>query len=73
MRWEEQAARIGEMREMVGKPEGKRPLGRRWHRWEDIRIDHMETGWEDVEWIHLAHEKDRWRIVVNTVMNLLVP
>jgi hypothetical protein len=60
-------------RVLVGKPEGKRPLGRPRHRWEDeIKMDLRETGWEGVEWIHLAQDRDRWRAVVNAVMNLRV-
>jgi hypothetical protein len=60
-------------RDLVGKPEGKRPLGRPRHRWEDvIKIDLREIGWVGVEWIHLAQDRDRWRAVVNAVMNLRV-
>jgi hypothetical protein len=58
---------------LAGKPEGKRPLGRPRRRWEDIRIDLRETGWEGVDWIHLAQDRDLWRALVNTVMNLRVP
>jgi hypothetical protein len=59
-------------RVLVRKPEGKRPLGRQRHRWEDgIRIDLREIGW-GVEWIQLAHDRDRWRALVNTVMNFRV-
>jgi hypothetical protein len=58
---------------LVRKSEGKRPLGRPRRRWEDkIRMDLRETGWGSVEWIQLAQNKDRWRTVVNTVMNLRV-
>jgi hypothetical protein len=57
----------------VGKPEGKRPLERPRRRWEDvIKMDLRETGWGFVEWIHLAQDRDRWRAVVNAVMNLRV-
>jgi hypothetical protein len=43
------------------KPEGKRPLGRNRHRWEDnIRLDHREIEWEYVDWVHLAQDRDRW-------------
>jgi len=59
---------------LVGKPEGKRPLGRPRRRWEDnIRMDLREIGWEVVYWIHLAQDRDQGRVVVNTVMNLGVP
>jgi hypothetical protein len=59
---------------LMGKSEGKRPLERPRHRWEDgIKMDLRETGWGGVEWIHLAQDKDRWRAVVNSVMNLRVP
>jgi hypothetical protein len=58
---------------LVVKPEGKRPLGRQRHRWEDgVRMDLRETGWGSAEWIQLAKDRDRWRAVVNTVMNLKV-
>jgi hypothetical protein len=58
---------------LVGKPEGKRPLGTPRRRWEDeIRKDLRETGWGGVEWIQLAQVRDRWRALVNTVMNLRV-
>jgi hypothetical protein len=54
----------------VGKPEGKTPLGRPRRRWEDrIRMDLREIGWGRVEWIHLAQDRDRWRAILNTVMN----
>jgi hypothetical protein len=60
-------------RVLVGKPEGKRPLGRPRRRWEDgTKMDLGETGWEGVEWIHLAQDRGRWRAVVNVVMNLRV-
>jgi hypothetical protein len=58
---------------LVGKPEGKRPLGRPRRRWEDgIRMDLREIGWGSVEWIQLAQDRDRWLAIVNTVMNLRV-
>jgi hypothetical protein len=54
----------------VGKPEGKRPLGR----WVDnIRMDLGEVGWVDVDWIGLAQDRNRWRPLVNSVLNLRVP
>jgi hypothetical protein len=57
----------------VGKPEGKRPLGRPRRRWEDgIKMDLEEIGWGGVEWIYLAQDRDRWRAVANAVMNLRV-
>jgi hypothetical protein len=56
---------------LVGKPEGKRRLRRPRHRWEDgIKMDLKEIGWGVMEWIHLAQDRDRWRAVVNVVMNL---
>jgi hypothetical protein len=60
-------------RVLAGKPEGRRPLGRPRHRWEDgIRMDLEEIGWGGVEWVHLAQDRGRWRAVVNAVMNLRV-
>jgi hypothetical protein len=57
----------------MGKPEGKRPLGRPRLRWEDgIRMDLGETGLGDVDWIQLAQDRDRWLAVVSAVMNLRV-
>jgi hypothetical protein len=59
---------------LVGKPEGKRPLGRPRCRWVDIiRMDFGEVGWGDVDWIGLDQDRDRWRAVVNSVLNLRVP
>jgi hypothetical protein len=78
MRWAGHVARMGEERNvyrvLVGKPEGRRPLGRPRRRWEDgIRMELEEIGWRGgVEWIHLAQDRDRWRAVVNAVMNLRV-
>jgi hypothetical protein len=58
---------------LVGKPEGKRPLGRPRRRWEDgIRIDLREIGLGGVDWIRLFQDRDRWRAVVSAVMNLQV-
>jgi hypothetical protein len=58
----------------VGKPEGKRPLGRPRCRWENnIRMDLRKIGWSGMEWIHLAQDKDWWRVLVDMVINLRVP
>jgi hypothetical protein len=57
----------------MGKPEGKRPLERPRRRWEDgIRMDLREIGWASVDWVQLAQDRDRWRALVNTAMNLQV-
>jgi hypothetical protein len=71
-------ARMGEKRNaysvFVGKPEGRKPLGRPRRRWLDnIRVDLVEVGWGDVDWIGLAQGRDRWRALVNSVLNLRVP
>jgi hypothetical protein len=71
-------ARMGKKRNayriLVGKPEGKRPLGRPRRRWVDnIRLDLGEVGWGDVDWIGLAQDRNRWRALVNSVLNLRVP
>jgi hypothetical protein len=59
---------------LVGKSEGKRPLGRFRRRWEDnIRINLREIGWGGMDWIDLAQDRDQWRALVNTVINLRVP
>jgi hypothetical protein len=59
---------------LVGKPEGKRPLGRPRRRWVDnIRLDLGEVGWDDVDWIGPAQDRNRWRALVNSVLNLRVP
>jgi hypothetical protein len=66
--------RRGAYRALVGKPEGRRPLGRPRRRWEDnIKMDLREVGWGGLDWINMAQDRDRWRALVNTVMNLLVP
>jgi hypothetical protein len=73
MRWAEHAARMGETRNanriLVGKPEGKRPLGKPRRRWVDLR----EIGWDGMDWIELTQDRDQWRALVNTVMSLRVP
>jgi hypothetical protein len=59
---------------LVEKPERKRPLERSRRRWVDnIKIDHREIGWDGFDWIFLAHDRDKWRALVNTVLNFWVP
>jgi hypothetical protein len=59
---------------LVGKPEGKRPLGKPRRRWVDnIRLDLVEVGWGNVDWIGLAKDRNRWRALVNSVLNRRVP
>jgi hypothetical protein len=78
MRWAGHVARMGEgrgvYRVLVGRPEGKRPLGRPRRRWEDnIKMDLRETGIDEANWMQLAQDRVQWRACVNTVMNLRVP
>jgi hypothetical protein len=64
----------GVYRVLVEKPEGKIPLGRTRRRWEDnIKMDLPEVGCGGIDWIVLAQDRDKWRAIVNTVMNLWVP
>jgi hypothetical protein len=77
MRWVRHVAHMGEgrgvYRVLVGKPEGKRPLGRPRHRWEDnIKLDLREKGIDGANWICLAQDRVQWQAFVNTVMNLRV-
>ena len=71
-------ARMGERRGVyrvsMGKPEGKRPLGRPMRRWEGkIKMDLQEVGCGSMDWIELAHDRERWRDFLNAVMNLRFP
>jgi hypothetical protein len=76
MRWARHVARIGERRGvysvLVGNPEGKRPLGRPRHRWEDeIKIDLQEVEWRGMDWIDLTQDKDNWQTLVKAAVILL--
>ena len=63
--------RRGVFRVLVGKPEGRRPLGRLRRRWDDnIKMDLLEVGCGGMDWIELAQDRDRWRTLVNAVMNI---
>jgi hypothetical protein len=78
MRWAGHVAQIGEKRNayrlLVAKPEERTPLGRPRRRWGDnIRMDLGEVGWDDVDWIGLARDRNRWRALVNSVLNSRVP
>jgi hypothetical protein len=80
-RWLKWARNVARMRRkknayrlLVGKPKGKKPLERPRRRWMDnIRMDLGEVGWGDVDWINLAKDRNRWRALVNSVLNLRVP
>jgi hypothetical protein len=59
---------------LVGKPEGKRPLGRPRCRWvDDVKMDLREIAWSGMDWINLAQDRNQWRALVNVVLNLRVP
>ena len=78
MRWAGHVARMGERRVvyrvLVGRPEGKQPLGNPRRRWEDdIKVDLQEVGCGDVDWLELAQGRVGWRALLNAVMNLRVP
>jgi transcription termination factor 2 len=77
MRWAGHVARMGEKRIayriLVRKPGGRRPLGRPRRRWVDnIKMDLREIGWDGMDWVDLAQDKDQWRTLMNVVMNLQV-
>jgi hypothetical protein len=78
LKWAGHVARMGEVRGayniLVGRPEGRRPLGRPRRRWADnMKMDLPEIGFGDVDWTNLAQDSYRWRALVDTVMNLRVP
>jgi hypothetical protein len=78
MRWVGHVAHMGEgkgvYRVLVGRPKGKRPLGRHRHRWENnIKLDLREIGIDGVNWIQMAQDRVQWQAFVNMVMNLWVP
>jgi hypothetical protein len=66
--------RRGAYRALVGEPEGRRPLGRPRRRWKNnIKMDLRDVGWEGIDWMYLAQDRDRWRALANTVMYFRVP
>ena len=71
--WRVWVRRRGVYTVLMGKPEGKRPLGRPRQRWVDIRMDLQEVECGYIDWIGLAQDRDRWRTLVSAVMNLRVP
>jgi hypothetical protein len=76
--WEGHVVRMGKKRKpctlLVGEPEGRRPLGRPRRRWvNNIRMDLGEVGWGNMDWIGLAQDRNRWRALVNSVLNFHVP
>jgi hypothetical protein len=78
MRWAGYVARMGvwrgAYRDFVGRPEGRRPLGRPRRKWEDnIKMYLQEVVWKDMDWIDMAQDRDRWRALVSAVMNIRVP
>jgi hypothetical protein len=78
MRWAWYETRMWDRRNaytiLVGKPEGKGPVRRPRRKWEDnIKMDLREIGWDGMDWIYLAQDRDQWRALVNTVMNLRIP
>jgi hypothetical protein len=78
MRWVGYVAQMGEKRNaykiLVGKPEGKRPLGRPRRKWlYNIKVDLRETGWDGVDWLDMAQDRDQWWALVNMVLNLPFP
>jgi hypothetical protein len=78
MRWAGHVARMGEKRTayriVVGKPEGKKPLGRPKRRWVDnIKMDLTKIRWHGVDWMDVAQDRDHWRALVNTVMKFRIP
>jgi hypothetical protein len=78
MRWAGHLARVWEGRIacgiLAGRPEGGRPLGRPRRGWVyNVKMDYREIGWDSRDWIGLARDRDQWRALVNTVVNLLIP